>query len=76
MDWQLPLTLTVLLSACSYLAWRGWRVWRAERTGCAGSCGCAKTNASEAQPPTGGFIPAEQLTIRKSSGERRGVSPT
>jgi hypothetical protein len=63
-DWQLPLTLTLIASAGGYLGWRGLRTWRASRTGCGGGCGCAKAPASSAMRNEAGLIPAEQLQMR------------
>jgi hypothetical protein len=59
-DWQLPLTLTLIATAGGYLGWRGLRTWRASRTGCGGGCDCSK---AATQKETG-LIPPEQLTVR------------
>jgi hypothetical protein len=65
-DWQLPIAVTVIASAGSYLGWRGWRSWRASRKGCAGGCGCHKSPAAGAPQNEATLIPAAKLTIRQS----------
>jgi hypothetical protein len=61
-DWQLPLTLTLIASAGSYLGWRGLRTWRASRKGCGG--GCSKAAGTTTPGNETGLIPAEQLKVR------------
>jgi hypothetical protein len=63
-DWQLPLTLTLIASAGGYLGWRGLRSWRGSRKGCGGGCGCSKTASTSESVHENGMIPAEQLKIR------------
>jgi len=41
MDWQLTVTLVLIVCASCYLARRSWRLWRARKQGCAGGCGSA-----------------------------------
>lgn len=64
MDWQLPLTLTLIASAGGYLSWRGLRSWRGSRKGCGGGCGCSKPAINTGPPLETGLIPAEQLKMR------------
>jgi hypothetical protein len=66
-DWQLPLTLTLIATAGGYLGWRGLRTWRASRTGCGGGCGCSKAPATRGPQDTAALIPAEQLKMRSQT---------
>ena len=64
MDWQMPLTLTLIASAGGYLGWRSVRSWRARRNGCGGGCGCSKAPAGTGTRNDAALISAEQLTLR------------
>jgi FeoB-associated Cys-rich membrane protein len=78
-DWQLPLTLLIVLGAAAYLARQVWRSCRGARSGCGGGCGCGKK-----APAPGGtavtLIPADQLTVRRRQagpeGRETGTVPS
>jgi hypothetical protein len=63
MDWQLPVTVFVVLVAASYVARMTWRAWFGSKAGgCGGGCGCAgKAEEKKGQPI---LIPSDQLKIR------------
>jgi hypothetical protein len=60
MDWQTPAVVAVVLLALAYVARRTLRTWRGRGAGCGGACKCS----SEAQPPAGPLIGADELTAR------------
>jgi hypothetical protein len=63
MDWQLPITMLVILAAGSYVAFMFWRAWVGSKNSrCGGGCGCA--NASTEPKTETILIPAEQLKLR------------
>jgi len=61
MDWQLAATLSAIMFASAYFAWRAYRAWQSSKAGgCGGGCGCAKSD----EPKTAAIIPVQQLTMR------------
>jgi hypothetical protein len=63
-DWQLPVTLSAVASAGTYLSWRSWRIWRASRKGCGGDCGCHQPAEKDTAPGKVTIVPVDLLTAR------------
>ena len=61
MEWQLLITVGIVILAASYLVRQTYRSWSARKEGCGGSCGCnGKTQISN----DGSLISSEQLLGR------------
>jgi hypothetical protein len=64
-DWQLTMTLVLILLASCYLVRRGWRLWRGRKKGCAGGCGCAASAAEAQEKQQIVPISLEKLMVRR-----------
>jgi hypothetical protein len=63
MDWQLPITVFVVLVAAAYVARMTWRAWFSSKaSGCGGGCGCAAKSADRKSKPI--LIPSDQIKVR------------
>jgi hypothetical protein len=63
-EWQLPVTLLLVLAATVYLVRLSWRTWTGKGKGCGGRCQCGNAAESQDDSTRGTLIPVEKLTLR------------
>jgi hypothetical protein len=64
MDWQLTITVGLVVLALIYLGRRTLRTWRGQAASC-GGCKCPGTQNTLSTNPPETLIPAEQLRLRR-----------
>ncbi len=68
MVWQLLVTIVLVITSISYLAYSFGKSLRGKSSGCGGGCDCGKKNISKpaTMPQNQTLIPLESLILRKS----------
>jgi hypothetical protein len=66
MDWQLTVTVVIVLFAGGYLVWRGWRLYSRKK-----SAGCGSCSADGAKKETVVGISVDRISGSSTEGHKR-----